>query len=307
MNVLRAVLLAGSESTWLREQLTRRPFFRRSVSRFMPGERLEDALRATMELRAHGIGTLVTQLGENVTTTTESADVGAHYLDALQQIADGRHDALVSVKLTQLGLDLGVDGCLDHVLRVARRAGPDRMVWIDMEASRYVDATLEVFRRARSELPNIGLCLQAYLYRTAADLEALLPLGPAIRLVKGAYREPKDIAYARKRDVDDNFERLAARLLDPAAQRAGAFAGLATHDGALIERLTRLVSDTAAARFDFEMLFGIQVPLQRRLVKQGLPLRVLISYGPSWFPWYMRRLAERPANVWFVARNLFSS
>ena len=266
----------------------------------MPGEQLEDALGATATLRVQGIGTLLTQLGENVTDLGEAQVVLAHYLDALQQIESGGHDALLSVKPTQLGLDVDVDS------RLARATPDGRLVWIDMEGSRYVDATLDIFRRARAEVPNVGLCLQAYLYRTADDLDSLLPLGPAIRLVKGAYREPSAIAYPRKADVDDNFVRLAQRLISPDAQHAGAFVGLATHDPSLIEHLLTLAEGTPRAGFEFEMLYGIQPALQQRLVAAGHRLRVLISYGESWFPWYMRRLAERPANVWFVAKQLLS-
>ncbi len=306
MNLLRAALLAGSESVWLRERLVRRPFFTRSVSRFMPGESLDDALKAAAALQTQGIGTLLTHLGENVTDLAEAKAVTADYLDSLEQIQAGGQDSLLSVKLTQLGLDVGADVCLEQVLNLARAAPRDRMVWLDMEGSRYVDDTLDVFRRARAEVPNVGLCLQTYLYRTADDLESLLPLGPAIRLVKGAYREPAAIAYPRKADVDENFVTLAQRLVSPEAQRAGAFVGFATHDRSLIERLLHLTAGTPRTSFEFEMLYGIESALQRRLVAQGQALRVLISYGASWFPWYMRRLAERPANIWFVAKNLWS-
>lgn len=305
MGLLRSILLAGSESVWLREQLTRRAFVRRSVSRFMPGERLRDALEACQILRDAGVATLLTCLGENVTTRDEAGAITDHYIDALRQIADAGVDTQLSVKLTQLGLDLGLDCCLDNLHRIVERASAStQMVWIDMEASPYVDATLEVYRRARLERPFVGVCLQAYLRRTAADLEALLPLGPAIRLVKGAYRESPDVAFARKADVDRSFETLTARLAGSDARAAGAFVGLGTHDPALIDRLIELTAGVPRSAFEFEMLYGIQTGLQRRLVADGHRLRVLISYGSQWFPWYMRRLAERPANVWFVLKNL---
>jgi len=305
MGLLRTALLAGSTSVCLREQLTRRPFFRRAVSRFMPGEHLGDALGACRTLQGAGVGTLLTCLGENVTTADAARAVADHYVEAIGRISDAGTGTQLSVKLTQLGLDLGLEGCLDNLRRIAEASSThEQVVWIDMEASQYVDATLEIFRRARAETPYVGVCLQAYLHRTAADLEALLPLGPAVRLVKGAYREPADVAIARKADVDRNFEALAARLVEPKAQAAGAFVGFGTHDRSLIDRLIRLTADTPRIGFEFEMLYGIHGSLQQRLVSDGYPLRVLISYGSQWFPWYMRRLAERPANLWFVLKSL---
>ena len=198
--------------------------------------------------------------------------------------------------------------CERNLDRLLERADQrNNFLWIDMEYSRYVDPTLELFRRARAKSPRIGIALQAYLYRTAKDVESLLPLGPAVRIVKGAYLEPPDIAYPKKRDVDENFYRLCVRLLSPEAQRAGALLHIATHDARLAERLEAYAREHAvpASAYEFAMLYGIGVGQQRRLAAEGKRLRVLISYGEYWFPWYMRRLAERPANVWFVVKNLF--
>jgi proline dehydrogenase len=309
MGLLRSALLAAAESRWLREQATRRRFVRRSVRRFMPGERVEDALAAAAEIARQGAGVMLTQLGENLTEADEAEEVVRHYLDALDRIEAAGLDAEVSVKLTHLGLDLDADICHRHLLRLVERSDAlGRVLWIDMESTAYVDRTLEQFRRARAMSRRVGVCLQAYLYRTGDDLEALLPLGPAIRLVKGAYREPPSLAFPRKADVDENFFRQAVRLLDRDAIEAGAFLGIATHDAALIERLERRIdsSGAPAAAWEFEMLYGVQRGLQARLVAAGRRLRVLISYGEHWFPWYMRRLAERPANMLFVARSLLS-
>jgi proline dehydrogenase len=180
------------------------------------------------------------------------------------------------------------------------------MLWIDMEAAEYVDRTVELYRALRAEFPNVGVCLQAYLYRTAALLDALIPLGPAIRIVKGAYREAATVAFPDKAQVDEQFYELCVRLVAPDARAAGAFVGIATHDATLIARLQTHfgAQQVPRDRYEFEMLFGIRRDLQAQLTRAGARVRVLISYGEYWFPWYMRRLAERPANLWFVAKNL---
>jgi proline dehydrogenase len=210
------------------------------------------------------------------------------------------------VKLTHLGLDGSKEGCVQDVLKLAARAEQARsLLWIDMEESRYVDATLEVYRRAKAEWSNVGVCLQAYLRRTPADLEALLPLAPAIRLVKGAYNEPAELAFPNKRDVDAAYVALAQRLLQEAArQRVKPVFG--THDLGLVERIRQTAAEQRvnASSYEFHMLYGIRAEQQRKLASQGAEVRVLISYGSAWFAWYMRRLAERPANVWFVLRNV---
>jgi proline dehydrogenase len=309
MSLMRRVLLAGSESPWLRAQAKRRAFVRRSVARFMPGERLEDALSTADRLRREGIGTIFTRLGEDLTTAAEADEVAEHYARVLDAATAAGLDGGISLKPTQLGLHLDRERCFRHLRGLVERAGvTDRRVWIDMESSDRVDATLELFRRARERSPHVGVCLQAYLHRTPADLEALLPLGPAIRLVKGAYRESPDRALARRRDVDERFFALATHLLGEEARRNGSFLAIATHDPRLIERLRSFLSahQVPPTAYEFAMLYGIQRPQQTRLAAEGQRLRVLVSYGEHWFPWYMRRLAERPANVWFVARNLVS-
>ncbi len=288
----------------------RYPFVRRSVSRFMPGETADAALAAARDLQQGGAGAVLTHLGENISEAGEAEAVTAHYLDVLQRVQAERLDTQISVKPTQLGLDLDLETCFRHLMTLVECASRiDNFVWIDMESTPYVDLTLELFRRARASSAHVGVCLQAYLRRTAVDLESLLPLAPAIRLVKGAYREPASRAFPSKRDVDENYFELASRLLEDDAQRAGALLAIGTHDPRLIEHLRRRIAARAIPKsgYEFEMLFGIQTRLQARLLQQREPLRVLISYGEFWFPWYMRRLAERPANVWFVVRNLWGA
>jgi proline dehydrogenase len=309
MGISRSILLAVSQSKWLHEHAKRYGFVRRTVSRFMPGEQLEDALEAARDFEGHGMATVFTHLGENVTNPDEVDQVAQHYLGVLDRIQALRLPAEISVKLTHLGLDLDSDICYANLRRLIERAGAHGTVWIDMEASSYVDATLKLYRRARSAYANVGVCLQAYLYRTADDLAALMPLGPAIRLVKGAYMEPASIAFPRKRDVDENFFDLTKRLLSDEARRVSLRAAIATHDVTLIHRTQQLVTSMGIAKdsFEFEMLYGIQRAEQYRLAQEGWRSTVLIAYGSYWFPWFMRRLAERPANVGFFLRNLFST
>jgi len=308
MSVMRTVLLAASQSVWLRRQAPRFWFVRKSVARFMPGEKLEDALLAARALENQGLGTIFTYLGENVSDAAEAAQVTDHYGQVLDRIRDTRLQTEISVKLTHLGLDLDTELCYSNLVRLIEHAGAPGFVWIDMEASIYVDATLELFRRARRSYPNVGVCLQAYLHRTEKDLESLLPLGAAIRLVKGAYREPPQIAIPRKKRIDANYLRLAKRLLSEEARAAGVRGAFGTHDPRLIRRIQEWVEPNRSGKkgsCEFQMLYGIQRNLQLQLAKEGWKSVVLIAYGDYWFPWFMRRLAERPANVLHVLRNLF--
>ena len=308
MALMRNLLLAASTNVWLREHAMRRPFVRRSVSRFMPGERVDDALNAATALQREGIRTIFTHLGENLTGIEQASAVTAHYLDVLDRVAALGLDTHISVKPTQLGLDQDPAICQRNLnLLIDRATERNNFVWIDMESSPYVDPTLELFRTSRARSDRVGVAIQAYLHRTAADVEALIPLGAAIRLVKGAYLEPPHVARAVKRDVDENFYELACRLMQPDARRVpGALLHIATHDITLSDRLLTFIDQehVPASAYEFAMLYGIQRAQQRRLATSGRRLRVLIAYGEYWFPWYMRRLAERPANLWFVVRNL---
>jgi len=304
MNLLKSIFLWASESRWLRERAVRYPFVRRAVSRFMPGETAEDALAAS---RALGVGTVLTRLGENLGSASEADGVANHYLDLLDRIHAERLDVEISVKLTQLGLDFSRDECETHLHALAERArSRNNWVWVDMESTAYTDATLEIYRQLRERFPNTGVCVQSYLYRTAADVEALIALGSGIRLVKGAYREPPEKAFPKKEDVDASYFRLAERLLSPVAFEKGVRAIFGTHDSNLIRRIEELgrTRGLAPKDLEFQMLYGIGRSEQVRLAAAGHRFRVLISYGEAWFPWYMRRLAERPANVLFVMRSL---
>jgi proline dehydrogenase len=307
VSLARKVLLAMSTNAWLRDRATKTAFVRRSVSAFMPGERLEDAMGAAATQQAQGIGTIFTKLGENLTRVEDAEEVTRHYLEVLDKVKTAALRAQISVKPTQLGLDLDKELCFRNLQRLVDRAAEvDNFVWIDMESSPYVDPTLDLFRRTRARSNRIGVALQAYLYRTKADIESLVPLGSAIRLVKGAYLEAPSVAYPKKSDVDENFYALSCRLLADDARAAGGLLHMATHDPVLVDRLTAFVDGqrVPGSSYEFAMLYGIQRPLQQRLVAAGRPLRVLIAYGEYWFAWYMRRLAERPANVWFVVKNL---
>lgn len=306
MSLGRALLLRASRSPFLAAQLRRRAFVGRAVRRFMPGEELSAALDAAQRLAASGLGTVVTQLGENLTGRADGEAVRDHYLAVLRELQRRGLPGHISVKLTQLGLDVDRDACERAVHALAQGAAQaGSFLWIDMEDSHYTDLTLDVFRRARAAHAGVGLCLQSYLRRTSDDLDALLPLAPAIRLVKGAYAEPAAIAFPRKTDVDASYLTLGERLLEHAA-RGGVRPVFGTHDARLIARLRERARalKVAPGAYEFHLLYGIRDAEQRRLAADGETVRVLISYGTAWFAWYMRRLAERPANVWFVLKNL---
>jgi len=305
--MLRSALLWASRSGVLRDRLMRQRFVQRAVRRFMPGEEAADALAACEELRGAGIGAVLTELGENVARASDVQRVVSDYDELLGEIERRGLDAEISVKPTHLGLDLDPELAHQALVRLAARsAGLGRVLWVDMEGSVYTEPTLALYRRLHASQPATGLCLQSYLYRTREDLESLCEGTPRIRLVKGAYAEPATIAWARKPEVDASFFRLAQRLLEAAAGRPGARAAIATHDRAMIARVIAHAeaSGIARERYEFQMLYGIQPGEQVRLARAGHRVRVLISYGAAWFPWYMRRLAERPANLWFVARSL---
>lgn len=308
MSLFRKALLAGSTNPWLRDRATKTAFVRKSVARFMPGEQSDDAIRAARELKTQGITTILTRLGENLERVAEFEEVTQHYLELLDRIAAAGLDAHISIKPTQLGLDLDPGLCERNLARLVVRAEErQNFIWIDMEGSPYVDRTIDLFRKMRARTTRVGIALQAYLYRTANDVESLLPLGPAVRIVKGAYLEPPTVAFSKKRQVDENFYTLCTRLLAADARRPGALLHIATHDLALADRVASYIAqhDVPSSAYEFAMLYGIQRGQQARLAAAGKRLRVLISYGEYWFPWYMRRLAERPANVWFVVRTLF--
>jgi proline dehydrogenase len=309
MSMMRRTLLALSTNAWLRERATKADFVRAAVRQFMPGETIDDALRAAREQQGQRINAIVTRLGENITRIEEGTEVTEHYLEVLDKIAAAGLDTHVSVKPTQLGLDQDVAVCRRNLDRIIERTDArDNFLWIDMESSPYVDPTLDLFRYGRTRTAKIGVAIQAYLYRSMKDIESLIPNGCAIRVVKGAYLEPDHVAYPRKADVDENFFKLCVRLLQPDALASGCLVHIGTHDMVLVERLRAWIAANAvpASAYEFAMLYGIRRADQQKLASEGQRLRVLISYGEYWFPWYMRRLAERPANVWFVVKSRFA-
>ncbi len=304
--VLRKVFLWLARNAWLRERLPQLPFMQKAVRRFMPGETIDDALGVAAELQALGIRTMYTKLGEGITEASQAQAVADHYLELLARIKAAGIDGEVSVKPTQLGLDIDEDMCLGHLRTIAAAAqAQDSYLWIDMEDSAYLDRTIDLYQRLRSTHARTGICLQAYLRRTAKDVERLLPLGPAIRLVKGAYDEPAAIAFRSKKEVDANYVGLAVTLARESRGRSIRL-GLGTHDVELIEQIALHAGAAGVPKdaFEVEMLYGIRVKEQKRLARSGYTVQVLIAYGAAWYPWYMRRLAERPANVLFALRQL---
>jgi proline dehydrogenase len=295
--------MAGNQ--FLRRNLPRLWFARRAVRRFMPGESISDALAAAERFRGAGTGVLFTHLGENLATLADADAHAVHYRELADEIAARDLDAEISVKPTQLGLDVEIPRTLDHVRALADAVAP-RTLWLDMEGSAYTEATVQLYEALRPDHPNTGLCLQAYLKRTYADVQRLLPHAPRIRLVKGAYAEPPDIAYPKGREVDANFLALAVSMLEAKRQGVDVFLGLGTHDVELIRQVADYAESAGLGRqaFDIEMLYGIRADKQRELAAEGYSVRVLIAYGDYWYPWYMRRLAERPANVVFALRQL---
>ena len=306
MSVARNVLLRMSKSRWLADHVMTRKFAKRAVKRFMPGEEVSDALDAAQALAPTQIGTVLTKLGENLTAESEATAVRDHYLDVFEQVKTRRLNAHVSVKPTQLGLDFSQRHCAEHLETLARKADEvGTTFWLDMEDSSYVDRTLALYRKLRGKHEKVGLAMQAYLRRTPQDLAALLPIRPTVRLVKGAYAEPAHVAFPAKRDTDFAYYELSSQLLDAAA-KGGAFPIFGTHDMTLVERIVDKAKAVGVKSdgFEIHMLYGIRMAEQKALAARGQTVKTLISYGSSWFPWYMRRLAERPANVWFVAKSM---
>jgi proline dehydrogenase len=308
MSLMRKGLLWASTNAWMRERATRTGFVKRSVKKFMPGERIEDAIAAASDLKPTGINTILTRLGENIKDLKEAEEVFNHYMKVLGLIARAGINAEISVKPTQLGYDQDPELCFKYCIKLMEACAAQKtLFWLDMESSPYVDGTLTLYKRLRAESPIVGIAIQAYLHRTDKDLEELAPLGATIRMVKGAYLEPPTVAFPDKSKVDEQYFNNCARLLQDDANKPGALLHIATHDVGLQERLRKVIADRKIpqSRYEFAMLYGINTARQVELAKAGVRIRCLISYGEYWFPWYMRRLAERPANVWFVVKNVF--
>lgn len=305
MHPLRDTLLWASGNATLRERLPRLWFVRKTVEKFMPGENAEDALAAAQRLGADGLATTFTVLGENVTDLSQATSATAEYLRLLDRIDALGVDSEVSVKLTQLGFDLDPEHTAMQVARLAERSKAlGKTVWIDIESTGYVDGTLGLYEGLLDDGHDVGLCLQAYLRRTWDDVQRLLPHRPSIRLVKGAYKETPDHVFTDKRLIDEAYLRLATHLVnDPEGRVRRAVFG--THDTELVGRIERALGDDAKDRFELAMLYGIRSDDQFRYVREGYTIRTLISYGDYWYPWFMRRIAEKPVtNSLLAIRNL---
>jgi proline dehydrogenase len=299
---MRALLLKLSESKRLAPLIMSNDVSRRVARRFVAGETLDDAIDAARTLNAVGRSTSLDLLGENVSDEAGARDAADGYLAMFDRIAREKLDANVSLKLTQLGLDLSQTLCQELVEKiVAHATSLENFVRIDMEGSAYTQHTVELTKRVRAKYAGVGTVMQAYLYRAEKDVQDLLSVGCRMRLCKGAYKEPPEIAFPEKADVDANYVKLMKLLLP-----SGIYHGIATHDPAMIQATKDFVREKNIGRdqFEFQMLYGIRTDLQQQLVREGYRLRIYIPFGTDWFPYFMRRLAERPANLMFFLRNL---
>jgi proline dehydrogenase len=303
-NLPRKAILAAATDRRTRAFMDRYGM-RLGAARFVAGETLDDCLAVLADLNAKGLHANTTLLGEDIESREETEAVVAEFRTVLDRIHERELRANLAVKLTHLGLLIDEELAYENVAALVDHAAErQNSLRIDMEHSSVVDATLRIYRRLReSGRENVGCVLQAYLYRTPSDLEALLPLAPNLRLVKGAYLEPPDIAHPKKADVDDAYRRLLERAL-----AGGAYVAVATHDERLIDHTIRFTGQHGIAtdRFELQMLYGVRPQLQRDLAARGFKVLVATPYGPEWYPYLMRRLAERPANLLFLVRNLFA-
>ena len=299
--MLRAILLKLSENKSFAHWVTSNTRTRRMARRFVAGETLDEAIAAARACNQQGMLASLDYLGENVSSTADAHRARDSYLEIFERIAKENLNANVSCKLTQLGLDLSVEFCEALVASIVERAAAhENFLRVDMEGSVYTQRTVELVKRARARNSAVGAVIQSYLYRSAGDVTDLLAYGCRIRLCKGAYKEPPEVAYPKKKDVDANYIQLMNLLLP-----SGVYHGIATHDPAMIGATIRFAAANNISKdaFEFQMLYGVRTDLQRRLVRNGFRLRIYIPYGRDWFPYFMRRLAERPANAAFFARN----
>ncbi len=306
--MLRAFLLYLSQAGWAKDLIMRVGPARRSAHRFVAGDTLEDAIEVARRLNENGLGVTLDHLGESVTDEAGALRATEAYLAMLDAIESSGVRATASLKLTQLGLAIREELCVANLHRILERAqASGRHITIDMESTEYTDATLRVFRRLREDFDNVGTVIQAYLYRSEADMKALAREGAFVRLCKGAYKEPPDRAFPDKADVDANYVHLTELFLSDDARAAGAYLAIATHDERMIEaaKATIKAHDVPYDTFEFQMLYGIRSRLQEQLRDDGFKVRIYVGYGTEWYPFFMRRLAERPANVWFVLSNFF--
>jgi proline dehydrogenase len=300
---VRSFFLFLSRLKWLRGWMETSSLAERLSTRFVAGETLGEALTVARKLNAEGITVTLDHLGESVSTLEEAGAARDVYLRALDAIHTNEIQGNVSLKLTQFGLDLSYDQCLANVDQLARRAAElDSFVRVDMESSDYTDRTLDLVHTLHARHGALGVVIQSYLYRSRADIEKLCAAKIRVRLCKGAYLEPAAVAFPRKSDVDQSYLALARYLLEN-----GVYPALATHDEAIIRQICQFVTEHKIPRdaFEFQMLYGIRRDVQRRLVAEGYRVRLYVPFGNAWYPYYMRRLAERPANLFFMLRNLF--
>jgi proline dehydrogenase len=299
--MLRSILLKLSESPGFASWVISNHSTRGMSRRFVAGETLDEAIAAARKCNELGMSASLDYLGENVSTTSDAQRARDAYLEVFDLVAKEKLDANVSCKLTQLGLDLSAEFCEGLVLSVVERAAAyDNFLRVDMEGSVYTQRTVELVKRIRARNPAIGTVIQAYLYRSEGDIQDLLAYGCRVRLCKGAYKESAEVAFERKSDVDGNYVRLMQMLLP-----SGCYHAIATHDPRMIAETIRWAAAKQISKsdFEFQMLYGIRTDLQRRLVNGGYRVRIYIPYGRDWFPYFMRRLAERPANIGFLLRN----
>ena len=308
MPVMRTTLLALSRNKALQNLIVQVPISRQMARRFVAGETLEEAIAAVQSLNAQGMLATLDHLGENVATEAEALASADEYLVALDALFAAKVNSNVSVKLTQMGLDLGDDFCFENVSRILRRAAElGNFVRIDMEGSPYTERTIAIYRRLRRKFDNTGVVIQAYLHRSQADVASLIADGMGhFRLCKGAYDEPEGIAYRERPRVTLAMCELARTCLEPTGRAQGAYVAVASHDEDVINfiRAYAYQHDVPPAAYEFQMLYGIRRELQAKLVRGGYRMRVYVPYGTHWYPYFMRRLAERPANLLFFMRAL---
>jgi proline dehydrogenase len=304
--LLKGALLYLANRRPVYRLIMRHDLLRGLTQRYVAGEELADGVVVAQALNTQRLLVSLDHLGESVTNAAEADRAVSAYLEAIEALAQEEVEGNVSLKLTQVGLDLSRELCVTNLRKILDRARElDTFVRIDMESSAYTQRTLEVHQELwGAGYRNVGTVLQAYLYRTAADVQQVIEQGVPVRLCKGAYLEPHSVAFARKADVDRNFSELMRLLLD-----RGEYPAIATHDPKMIEATKAYVNQKKISRdaFEFQMLYGIRRDLQRQLIAEGYRLRLYVPFGKAWYPYYMRRLAERPANVLFIVRNLFRS
>ena len=309
MNIGRNVLLWASKNEWMKRHIPNIKFVQKALKRFMPGETPTDAIDAARTLFKHNILTTFTHLGENINDLKEAELSTQHYIDLIERINNEKSDIEISLKLTQIGFDLSYQKTLELFKKISQKCKDyNNNIFIDIEDSTYVDKTINFYKDIKQYYDNVGLCLQSYLFRTMDDVKALIDINPWIRLVKGAYNEPDTIAFKKKKDVDENYFGISTYLVEQ-MQKKDIRIAFATHDLKLQEQIKNEAKKYGLSneKVEFQMLYGIKEREQIRLASQGYNVRTLISYGKLWYPWYMRRLAERPANVGFVLKNIFSN